>query len=205
MVYRTQVIRTEYTRPCFETKGNIKSKTGISVASEIPPIFSFGSFLLPHPLKLFLPPANEVLGKVIFLHLSVILFTGEVPPVPEAGNPPHRTRDTPHGTMHTHPLPDQRQAPPGSDTPAAAVHAGRWAQQAGGTHPTGMQSCIDILAGGSTDVQGIRRVGAQEHHGWRHAQYPVLSPIIWANHRRRYIAHIDSHTRWCCCGRHKYN
>ena len=26
-----------------------------------------------------LPPANEVWGKVIFLHLSVILFTGGVP------------------------------------------------------------------------------------------------------------------------------
>ena len=28
-------------------------------------------------LFLFLPPANEVWGKVIFLHLFVILFTGE--------------------------------------------------------------------------------------------------------------------------------
>ena len=27
-------------------------------------------------MKLFLPPANEVWGKVIFFHLSVILFTG---------------------------------------------------------------------------------------------------------------------------------
>ena len=30
----------------------------------------------------FLPPANEVWGKVIFLHLSVILFTGGVPGQP---------------------------------------------------------------------------------------------------------------------------
>ena len=35
-----------------------------------------------YPLQLngtttFLPPANEVWGKVMFLHLSVILFTGE--------------------------------------------------------------------------------------------------------------------------------
>ena len=28
---------------------------------------------------LLLPPANEVWGKVIFLHLSVIVFTGGVP------------------------------------------------------------------------------------------------------------------------------
>ena len=33
-------------------------------------------FLWHRFLFLFLPPANEVLGKVIFLHLSVILFTG---------------------------------------------------------------------------------------------------------------------------------
>ena len=31
--------------------------------------------------------------------------------------------------------------PPGADTPPCAVHAGRYGQQAGGMHPTGMQSC----------------------------------------------------------------
>ena len=35
----------------------------------------------------FLPPANEVWGKVIFLHLSVILFTGGSASV-HAGIPP---------------------------------------------------------------------------------------------------------------------
>ena len=74
-----------------------------------------------------LPPANEVWGKVIFLHLSVILFIGwgicliacwdTAPLGPEAGTPP-----------------------PGADTPTA-VHAERYGQQAGDTHPTGMQSC----------------------------------------------------------------
>ena len=29
----------------------------------------------------------------------------------------------------------------GSRIPPCAVHAGRYGQQAGGTHPTGMQSC----------------------------------------------------------------
>ena len=29
-----------------------------------------------HGVNTFLPPANEVWGKVIFLHLFVILFTG---------------------------------------------------------------------------------------------------------------------------------
>ena len=32
--------------------------------------------------------------------------------------------------------------PLGVDTPLCAVHVGRYGQQAGGTHPTGMQSCI---------------------------------------------------------------
>ena len=38
---------------------------------------------------------------------------------------------------------DQRQAsPPGADTPSpSAVHAGKYGQQTGGTHPTGKQSC----------------------------------------------------------------
>ena len=52
-----------------------------------------------------------------------------------------------HAGIHS-PPPDQRQAPPGTrhppgpGTPPSAVHAGRYGQQAGGTHPTGMQSCL---------------------------------------------------------------
>ena len=36
---------------------------------------------------------------------------------------------------------DIPQGPPGSRPPPRAVHAGRYGQQAGGTHPTGMHSC----------------------------------------------------------------
>ena len=32
--------------------------------------------------------------------------------------------------------------PPGADTPPRAVYAGRYGQQAGGTHPTGMHTCL---------------------------------------------------------------
>ena len=49
-----------------------------------------------------LPPANEVWGKVIFLHLSVILFKGGSASV-HAGKTP----------------PTQEQTPPGADTPGA--------------------------------------------------------------------------------------
>ena len=34
--------------------------------------------------------------------------------------------------------------PPWAGTPPRAVHAGRYGQQAGGTHPTGMHSCLDL-------------------------------------------------------------
>ena len=34
--------------------------------------------------------------------------------------------------------------PPGADISPCAVHAGRYGQQAGGLHPTGMQSCFEM-------------------------------------------------------------
>ena len=62
---------------------------------------------------------------------------------------------TPPGQVHTpgqvHPLgrktPSRagtppRQVHPRACTPPGAVHAGRYGQQAGGTHPTGMHSCL---------------------------------------------------------------
>ena len=86
-----------------------------------------------------------------------------------------RVCDSVHGGVcpiacwNTHTSPwDQRQAPPGADTPPeqtpplgpeagtpaeqtppgtdtlSAVHAGRYGEQAGGTHPAGMQSCSTI-------------------------------------------------------------
>ena len=54
-----------------------------------------------------------------------------------------------HAGIHT--PPGSRQPPPGADTPRAnptgagipPEHAGRYDQRAGGTHPTGMQSCLE--------------------------------------------------------------
>ena len=70
-------------------------------------------------------------------------------PTPGPGTPPG-TRytplgpDTPPGTRYA--LQDQvhpwdQVHPPGQVHPPRAVHAGRYGQQAGGTHPTGMHSC----------------------------------------------------------------
>ena len=81
-------------------------------------------------LSKLLPPANEVWGKVMFLHLCVILFTGG---------------SASRGGLH-----------PGGSASRAGLHrkgrglgrslpksdtTGR-GQQAGGTHPTGMHSCV---------------------------------------------------------------
>ena len=72
--------------------------------------------------------------------------------------PPPGTRYLPRpGTPQTsyppwdHP-PDQVVHPPGpGNPPRGAVHAGRYGQQAGGTHPTGMHSCYLLFH----DVLGI--------------------------------------------------
>ena len=102
-----------------------------------------------------LPPANKF-AKVMFLHLSVShsVHRGST----WAGTPPGRytplgkytpDRYTPlAGTpppRQVHP-PDrytpQQVHPPGQVHPLGAVHAGRYGQQAGGMHPTGMHSCL---------------------------------------------------------------
>ena len=109
-----------------------------------------------------LSPANEVWGKVIFLHLSVILFTGGTwAGAPLAGTPPWPgthprdqvyppSRYTPRDQVHPPGpgTPPGQVHPPGTrytslaGTPLGAVHAGRYGQEAGGTHPTGMHSCF---------------------------------------------------------------
>ena len=55
-------------------------------------------------------------------------------PHPPGQKPP--AADTPQQQT-----PPQHQTPPGSRHPLCAVHAGRYGQQAGGTHPTGMHTC----------------------------------------------------------------
>ena len=74
-----------------------------------------------------LPPANEVWGKVIFLHLFVILFTGGLPHcmlgyTPQQQTPPEQTP------------PEQTHHPLGADTPL------------GSRHPPGHSACWEIRA-----------------------------------------------------------
>ena len=77
----------------------------------------------------------------------------QTPPSPWSRHPLEQTPprvDTPpsrHPPADTHP---QEQTPPRADTPQeqtppSAEHSGRYGQHAGGTHPTGMQSCLKII------------------------------------------------------------
>ena len=71
------------------------------------------------------------------------------PPRPEAGTPREQTHSPPKQTpprpevgtpRNRHPLRPEAGAPP-SRHHLSAVHAGRYGQRAGVTHPTGMQFC----------------------------------------------------------------
>ena len=81
------------------------------------------------PTPLYLPPANEVWDKVIFLHPSVILFTGR------------RVSAPLHAGVH-----------PQADTPLLGryppLDTTGYGQKAGGTHPTGMHTCYLCLCAG---------------------------------------------------------
>ena len=84
----------------------------------VPHLTDFHLFL---DVSFYLPQLSW--GQVMFLDVSVILFTGGGLPQCLLGYPPRR------------------------DTPREwAVYGGRYGQQAGGTHPTGMHSYLKVLS-----------------------------------------------------------
>ena len=79
---------------------------------------------------MFLPPKNKVWGKVIFLHPFVILFTGGVPGLGGCL--------VPGGCL----IPGEGLVQGGSGPGGVPSDPPRTATDAGGTHPTGMHSCL---------------------------------------------------------------
>ena len=110
----------------------------------------------------FITGRNEVVGKVIFLQLSVILFTGggvssretspcqgePPPPATRENSPPPPPGRTPPARENPPPLPGRtppaRENPPcqGEPPPPPRKQTAAYGQRAAGTHPTGMHSCL---------------------------------------------------------------
>ena len=100
--------------------------------------------------RLVITGRNEVVAKVIFLHLSVIhsVHRGRsasvhagIPPGP--GRPPRSRHpppqeQTPPGSRH----PPWEQTPPGPGRPPPRKQTPAYGLRAAGTHPTGMHSCF---------------------------------------------------------------
>ena len=85
-------------------------------------------------------------GKVMFLHLSVILFT-EVACHTPLGRHTTPWHTPPRQTPPRHIPPGQTTPPthhPWADIPPAQCMLG-YGQQAGGTHPPGMHSCLCLF------------------------------------------------------------
>ena len=96
----------------------------------------------------FLPPANEVWGKVIFLHLFVILFMGEGVPGPRGWGVPGRGVPGRGGLLRGG-VPasgggtcSQGCLLPGGAWSRGSAPGGGGVTAAGGTHFTGMHSCF---------------------------------------------------------------
>ena len=120
-------------------------------------VFGFLAMIL---LMILLSPANEVWGKVIFSVACVknSVHGGCLPQCMLGYHPREQTPPRSRPPWSRHPpgadtpweqtppganTPHQEQTPPTrSKHPPRAVHAGRYGQQAGGMHPTGMQSCF---------------------------------------------------------------
>ena len=91
-----------------------------------------------HPGYFWLPPTNEVWAKVMFLHVSVILFTGEVAVLSRMCYPRKGGAILSMGVLSL-------AAPPGWQTiaPPRMAEDGNtpYSQQVGSMHPTGILSC----------------------------------------------------------------
>ena len=113
---------------------------------------------------LFITARNEVGARLCFYTCLSFCAHGESVSLhsgihtPQEQNPPGSRHDTPYPTPRSRPTPGadtpQEQTPqeetrnpprkkPGRP-PRRVVHAGRYGQQAGGTHPTGMHPCFGL-------------------------------------------------------------
>ena len=150
--------------------------------------------------------AQRSWGKVMFLQASVILLTGGVPgqvppwdqvhPSWDQVHPPSRHPPGPGTPQPPAPgpgtLPWDQVHPSGPDTPPRtppprAEHAGRYGQCAGGTHPAGMQSCVEKNQFFFVTIPGYFTLGSCFQTKWSPNQ--SLVDIDWHT-RRQALSHI---------------
>ena len=94
---------------------------------------------------MFITAHKRSLRRLCFYKCLSVHRRGDLPQCMLGYNPNPGTRGrTPlPGTRGRHP-PGIRGRRPGSRHPPCTVHAGRYGQQAGGTHPTGMHTCFSV-------------------------------------------------------------
>ena len=86
-----------------EVQKKLKCQLGISLnqTEKVSSFLDYGNVV-----QCFITGRNEVVAKVIFLHLSVILFTGGGSASVHAGIPPPPGKHTPPGSTHPAPPPE---------------------------------------------------------------------------------------------------
>ena len=128
-------------------------------------VLDFDPAGIPNRETNLLPPQTKF-AKVMFLHLSVSHSVhrgstwagtppGQVPP--RQVHPPGRYTPLGRYPLGSNPLgryPPTRAGTPQAGTPPRAVHAGRYRQQAGSMHPTGMHSCLFFVS-----IPGSNKIG----------------------------------------------
>ena len=140
---------------------NLKLKTVINKCKNTSPLWIFHWFILMSLCKAFrdmlsckkpiftftfetiFTGRNEVVAKVIFLHVCVILSTGGGSASVHAGIPPPWSRPNPQSRHLPEQTPRREQTPPWSrpPPPPPRKQTPAYGQRAAGTHPTGMHSC----------------------------------------------------------------
>ena len=114
-------------------------------------VYKFGRIQL---ISLLFTARNEV-GARLYFHRCVWFCSQGGLPQCMLGYPPDQASPRPGtpwpGTPRSRHPPNKapprpgtwpEQTPPRPGTPPSTEHAGRYGQRAGGTHPTGMQSCL---------------------------------------------------------------
>ena len=92
-----------------------------------------------------LPPATKLGQGYVFTGVCDSVNRGGVTSHPPEQTPQSRHPPGAHNPPGADTNPPGAETTPPEQTPTPSEHAVRYGQRAGGTHPTGMQSCLNML------------------------------------------------------------